>query len=133
MENNYLHSDITSIIIKAFYIVYNKLGYGFLEKVYRNALVIELRRQGLNCIINLAISVYYDNYKVGFHVADIIVNECVIVETKTAENLCKEDEAQLVNYLKSTEIEVGILLNFGKKPQFRRKVFSSDFKKLNRS
>lgn len=132
MGKNYLHSDITSIIIKAFFIVYNKLGYGFLEKVYRNALVIELRKQGLNCIINLAIDVYYDDYKVGFYIADIIVNGCVIVETKTAENLCKEDEAQLVNYLKATDIEVGLLLNFGKKAQFRRKVFSSEFKRLNR-
>ena len=131
MRKNYLHSDITSIIIKAFFIVYNKLGYGFLEKVYRNALVIELRKQGLDCIINFAIDVYYEDYKVGFYIADIIVNKYVIVETKTAENLCVQDEAQLVNYLKATEIEAGLLLNIGKRPQFKRKVFSSEFKYLN--
>ena len=128
MGNNYLYSDITSLIIKGFFTVYNKLGFGFLEKVYQNALIIELRRLGLDCTCNFAIDVYYDNFKVGFYVADILINKCVIVEIKAAEGLCPEHEAQLVNYLKATDIEVGLLLNFGKKAEFRRKVFSKEFK-----
>lgn len=133
MANNYLHSDTTALIIKAFFKVYNKLGYGFLEKVYQNALLIELRMPGLDCIPNFGIHVYYDNWEVGFYVSDIIVNKCVIVENKVSITLCEEDEAQLVNYLKATEIEVGLLLNFGKKPQFRRKVFSNEFKDHHQS
>jgi len=133
MADNYLHSDITSLIIKAFYKVYNQLGYGFLEKVYQNALLIELRRLQLECQPSFPIDVFYENYKVGFYIADIIVNNCVIIEVKAAECLCEEHEAQLTNYLKATDIEVGILLNFGKKAEFKRKVFSKEYKKLNSS
>jgi len=128
MANNYLHSELTSLIIKAFYTVYNRLGFGFLEKVYQNALLIELRKYGLECVANRPVDVFYDDCKVGLYYADIIVNSCVIIENKAAENLCEEHEAQLVNYLKVTEIEVGMLLNFGKKPAFKRKVFSKEFK-----
>lgn len=125
---NYLHSEITSTIIKACFIVYNKLGFGFLEKVYRNALAIELRKLGLYCEVNYPIDVLYDGCKVGFYIADIVVNNAVIIETKAAEGLREEHEAQLVNYLKAIDIEVGLLLNFGKKPEFRRKVFSNQLK-----
>jgi GxxExxY protein len=128
MSSNYLHSNITSEIIKAFYVVYNKLGYGFLEKVYQNALLIELRKLYLDCKPAYPIDVYYDDQKVGFYIADIIVDNCVIIEIKAAESLCEEHEAQLVNYLRATNIEVGILLNFGKKASFKRKVFSKEFK-----
>lgn len=131
MINNYAHSEITELIIKAFFTVYNKLGYGFLEKVYENALVIELRKLGLYVLSQHQIKVFYDDEQVGFYVADLMVNDCVIVEIKAAENLCEEHEAQLTNYLKATETEVGLLLNFGKKPEFKRKVFSSEYKKLN--
>ncbi len=133
MSDNYKHSDITGIIIKAFYNVYNQLGYGFLEKVYENALLIELRKLGLECVAQYPIEVFYDNLKVGFYIADIIVNNCVIVEIKAAETLCEEHEAQLTNYLKATDVEVGLLLNFGKKIEFKRKVFSSEFKNPNKS
>ncbi len=129
MADNFLHSDLTSQIIKGFYNVYNELGYGFLEKVYENAVLIELRKQGLNCISQQPIEVYYNNCKVGFYIADIIVENSVIIEIKAAESLCEEHEAQLTNYLKATTIEVGLLLNFGKKAQFKRKVFSSEYKK----
>ena len=128
-NKNYIHSDITEKIIKAFYNVYNKLGYGFLEKVYENAMLIELKKFGLDCRNQFPIKVYYDEKNVGEYFADIIVNDYVIVELKAAENLCEEHECQLVNYLKATEIEVGLLLNFGKEPQMKRKVLTRDHKK----
>ncbi len=133
MTDNYKHSVITALIIKAFYNVYNQLGYGFLEKVYENALLIELRKLGLDGVPQYQVEVYYDNAKVGFYIADIIVNKCVIIEVKAATAICEEHEAQLTNYLKATDIEVGILLNFGKTPEFKRKVFSSEYKNLNKS
>lgn len=128
MPNNYLHSDLTAVIIKNFYKVYNKLGHGFLEKVYQNSLLLELRNRGLDCIPLCPIDVFYDSYKVGFYIADIIVEGCVIVEIKAMESLREEHEAQLVNYLKATNIEVGLLLNFGGKPEFKRRVFSKEYK-----
>ncbi len=120
-----LHKGITEKILKAFYNVYNTLGYGFLEKVYENALLIELRKMGLFCISQEQIKVYYENEQVGFYIADIIVNSSVIIEVKAVESLCEEHEFQLINYLKAMEIEVGLLLNFGKTPQFKRKVFQN--------
>lgn len=133
MSDNYKHSDITGIIIKAFYNVYNQLGYGFLEKVYENALLIELKKFNLECISQSPIEVFYDDVKVGFYIADIIVNNSVIIEVKAAQALCEEHEAQLTNYLRATDIEVGLLLNLGGKPEFKRKVFSKEFKNLNKS
>ncbi len=133
MSDNYLHSDKTSTIIKAFYNVYNKMGHGFLEKVYENALLIELRKLGLDCSPQFPIEVFYDDLKVGFYIADIIVNNCVIIEIKASEGICEEHEAQLTNYLRATDIEVGLLLNFGKKAEFKRKVFSTEFKNLKKS
>jgi GxxExxY protein len=125
---SFLHSDITEKIIGAYYRVYNNLGFGFLEKVYENAMVIELRREGLFIKVQQAIKVFYEGEEIGFYVADIVVNDSVIIEIKAAESLCEEHEAQLLNYLKATEIEVGILLNFGKKAELKRKVFSSEYK-----
>lgn len=133
MTDNYKYADITGVVIKAFYNVYNKLGYGFLEKVYENAMQIELKKLGLECSAQHPIEVFYDDLKVGFYIADIIINECVIVEIKAAESLCEEHEAQLTNYLKATDIEVGLLLNFGKKIEFKRKVFSTEYKNLKKS
>ncbi len=133
MSDNYLHSDITALVIKAFYNVYNKLGYGFLEKVYENSLLIELRKSGLSCKAQQQIKVFYDDDEVGFYIADIVINDCVIIEVKAAESLCEMHEAQLINYLKATEIEVGLLLNFGKNAELKRKVFSSEFKNLNKN
>ncbi|HEX7358643.1 MAG TPA: GxxExxY protein [Ignavibacteriaceae bacterium] len=123
------HQDITEKIIKGFYNVYNILGYGFLEKVYENALLIELKSLGLNCVKQKPISVYFKEKLVGEYFADIIVDGCVILELKAAEGIIEEHEAQLLNYLKATEIEVGLLLNFGKKPQFKRQIFENQFKK----
>jgi GxxExxY protein len=125
-----LHKDITDKIIKAFYTVYNELGFGFLEKVYENALFLELVKIGLYCEKQKQIKVYYNGQIVGEYFSDIIVNGCVIAELKAAESLCEEHESQLINYLKATEIEVGLLLNFGKKPEFKRKIFTNDKKKF---
>ena len=128
MTENYLYSDITETIIKCYYKVYNKLGYGFLEEVYERALLIELGKEGYKCLQQCPVDVYYESDIVGYYLADIIVNGKIIIEIKAAENLSEAHEAQLTNYLKATEIEVGLLLNFGKKPAFKRRVFSSGFK-----
>src|SRR5688572_15216497 len=114
MGDNYLHSDLTGQIINSFYTVYNSLGYGFMEKVYENALLIELKSQRLYSVNQIPIKVFYKNQQVGFYIADIIVENCVILELKAAEVICEEHEHILINYLKSTDIEVGLLLNFGK-------------------
>ena len=120
-----LHKNITDIILKSYYKVFNNLGYGFLEKVYENALFYELKKQGLVCEKQKPIKVYYDEIQVGEYYADIIVNECIIIELKAAESLAEEHEFQLINYLKATDIEVGLVLNFGKNPQFKRKIFTN--------
>ncbi len=133
MDNNYLHSEITEKIIKAFYNVYNQLGYGFLEKVYEHAMMIELPKFGLSSKNQFPIKVHYDNNCIGEYFADIIVNDLVIIELKAAENICDEHECQLVNYLKATDIEVGLLLNFGKTPQIRRKVLTREYKNPTKS
>ena len=127
--NNYLHSNITKKVIRAYYNVYNILGYGFLEKVYENALLIELRKQNLKCESQRSIEVYYDNQQVGLYYADIVVESKVIIELKAAEILTEEHEIQLVNYLKATDAEVGLLLIFGREAELSRKVLSNEFKK----
>ena len=132
-SDNFLHSEITKQIIKAYFKVYNKLGYGFLEKVYENAMMIELKRLDLICEKQKSLNVSYDGLIICEYYADIIVNERVIIELKAAENLCPEHECQLVNYLKASEIEVGILLNFGKRPEFKRRVLTAEYKNLNKS
>lgn len=130
MSENFKHNEITALIIKAFYHVYNVLGYGFLEKVYEKALILELRKSGLQAASQVPLKVFYEGTEVGNYFADIIVNECVIIELKAGEGLVEEHEAQLINYLRATNIEVGLLLIFGIKPQFKRKVFSNQFKTL---
>ena len=120
-----LHRDITNKIIKAFYNVYNSLGYGFLEKVYENAMMIELRKMDLQVQKQVPIKVYYEEQLVGQYYADIMVEETIIVELKAAEGLCEEHEFQLINYLKATELEISLLINFGKTPQFKRKIFTN--------
>jgi len=129
MSKNYLHSDVTEKAIRAFYRA-NNLGFGFLEKVYENAMVIELIKEGLFVKAQQPIKVFYEEKEIGFYIADIVINDCVILEIKAAEALCEEHEAQLLNYLKATEIEVGLLLNFGKKAEIKRKVFSAEFKPI---
>ncbi len=124
---NLKHSEITGKVIKAFYKVYNTLGYGFLEKVYENAMLIELKKMGLKCSNQLPVIVYYDDLIVGDFVADILVEELVIVELKAIEALASIHETKLVNYLKATELEVGLLLNFGPKPVFKRRILTQEY------
>ncbi|MDZ7291694.1 MAG: GxxExxY protein [candidate division KSB1 bacterium] len=123
-----LHEDITEKIIQAFYKVYNTLGYGSLEKVYENAVAIELRKMGFKVEQQKRIKVYYEGQEVGNYESDLVVENLVIVETKAKESLREEHEAQLVNYLRAPKKEVGLVLNFGKKPEFRRKIFANDLK-----
>jgi GxxExxY protein len=119
------YEDLTERIIAAFYHVYNVLGWGFLEKVYRNALHHELMKRGLSSVQNQKIDVFYDGVHVGAYFADLVVDNLVILELKAAEQMCPDHEAQLLNYLKATNIDVGLLLNYGPKPQIRRKVFET--------
>lgn len=121
----YLHQELTSKIISCFYKVYNTLGFGFLEKVYENAMLIELNESGLTTERQKPISVFYNEKLVGEYFADLIVDSKVIIELKAAESLIEEHELQLINYLKATDVEVGLLLNFGKKPEVRRKILSN--------
>ena len=119
-----LYKQLTGEIIEAFYKVYNKLGYGFLEKVYENALLEEFRMRDLKTSQQYPISVYYNRKMVGEYYADIIVDEKIILELKASEKLCKSHEFQLINYLRATDIQVGLLLNFGRTPQFSRKIYT---------
>ncbi len=121
-----LYSEMTDKIINSFYKVYNVLGYGFLEKVYENSLVIELKSAGFKVLQQQNIKVYYENQIVGDYFADIIVNDLIILEIKAAEGLRDENKAQLINYLKATNKQVGLLFNFGKKPDFKRAIFSNE-------
>lgn len=115
-------AELTELIICCFYNVYNRLGVGFLEKVYENALLIELRKSGLEAASQQPISVYYDSQLVGEYFADIVVENKVIIELKVVAALTDAHEAQLLNYLKATNFKVGLLLNFGPEPQIKRKV-----------
>jgi GxxExxY protein len=124
------HEELTEKIIGCFYTVYNKSGYGFLEKNYENAMMIELKKAGLTGVKQKGITVFYDGEVIGEYFADVVVNETVILELKSAESLIPDHEYQLLNYLKATEIEVGLLFNFGKSPQIKRKVFSNSVKSL---
>ncbi len=119
------YRSLTEKIIGIFYAVYNKLGYGFLEKVYENAMVIECEKEGIPVAAQAPISVLYDGKIIGEYFADLLVDDRVIVEIKASKILAPENEAQLLNYLKATKIEVGLLLNFGPKPQVKRKVFDN--------
>ncbi len=124
-----LQEEITDKIIKSYFKVYNTLGYGFLEKVYENALAIELRKIGLDVKCQFPISVIYENEIVGDYYADIIVNDIVVLELKATKEISEENECQLINYLKATNIELGLLLNFGKEAEFRRKIFMNKYKR----
>ncbi|NLU40553.1 MAG: GxxExxY protein, partial [Bacteroidales bacterium] len=125
MKEEYLHKELTAEIINRFYKVYNTLGYGFLEKVYEKALKYELEKAGLHVERQKPINVYYETELVGEYFADLLVENKVIIELKAAETFCEEHENQLINYLKATDIEVGLLVNFGKRPEIKRKIFSN--------
>ncbi|MCK4321685.1 GxxExxY protein [candidate division WOR-3 bacterium] len=122
------YKNLTERIIKVFYKVYNNLGYGFLEKVYESAMMLELKKSGIPALAQFPIDVTYAGETIGEYFADILVDNKVIVEVKAAKSLVEENEAQLLNYLKATRIEVGLLLNFGSKPEIKRKAFDNSRK-----
>jgi GxxExxY protein len=119
------HVELTEKIIKIFYKVYNTLGYGFLEKIYENAMMIEFRKEGIPAVSQSPIKVLYEDEIIGEYFADVLVDRKVILEIKAAKNLVTDHEAQILNYLKATDIEVGLLLNFGPEPVVKRKVFDN--------
>ena len=123
MDTEYKHSETTEKIIGAAYDVYNILGFGFMEKVYENALALELKERGLHVVQQQPIPVLYRGHVVGDYAADLVVDGRVIVEVKAVSSLSKVHEVQLVNYLKATEIEVGLLMNFGTELEFKRRIF----------
>ncbi len=120
-------NDITGRTLRAFYTVYNTLGFGFLEKVYERAMIIELQRVGLHGRSQVPLKVHYFGQDVGDYFADLIIENVLVVELKAAESLSPEHEAQLLNYLRATDIEYGLLLNFGKTPQIKRKVWTKSY------
>ncbi len=129
MDTNLKHKELTDKILYAFFKkVYARLGYGFLEKVYENAMAIELRRMGLNVEPQAKIDVFYEGEIVGEYFADLLIEGSVIVELKAGHAISDDHEAQLLNYLRATPYEVGLVLNFGPKPDFRRKAFDNDRK-----
>ena len=128
-HSNFKHRDLTQKIIGVFYQVYNELGHGFLESVYENAMAIALREAGVPAAQQAPITVRFRGQIVGDFRADLLVEGAVVVELKAASGIDPAHEAQLLNYLRATEIEVGLLLNFGPKPQFKRLVFDNERKK----
>lgn len=124
------HAELTDRIIGVYYDVYNELGYGFLESVYEESMAIALRAEGLGIHRQVAVPVLFRGYQVGDFRADLLVENKVLLELKSARTLDRSHEAQLLHYLRATEIEIGLLLNFGEKPQFRRLLFDNDRKKI---
>ena len=122
------HSDLSEKVIKIFYQVHTELGYGFSEKIYQKAFGIAMREIGLKVDEQVAINVYYHGEVVGEYFADMLVNEVILLELKSVNSILDEHEAQLLNYLKATEIEVGYVMNFGKSATFERKVFDNERK-----
>jgi len=122
------YEEITDKVIKVFYKVYNTLGYGFLEKVYERAMIIEFKKIGLQYSNQYPVKVYYEEEIIGDYIADFIVEDKIIVEIKAIKALSRQDENQLLNYLTSTDKEVGLLLNYGKIPKIKRKVYDNELK-----
>ena len=124
------HSKLTDEIIGAFYSVYNELGHGFLESTYASSLMVAFEESGLSAEREVPVPVFFHGRKVGQYYADLIVGDIVLVELKAARTLESAHEAQLLHYLRATQIEVGLLLNFGERPQFRRLLFDHARKKI---
>ncbi len=130
-ERRYKYSELTEQIIGIFYEVYNELGAGFLEKVYEEAMMVIFRERGIAFQQQASIPVWFHGQQIGFYDADLVVNGVVLLELKACKALDSSHEAQLLHYLRSTEIEIGLLLNFGPKPQIRRLAFENERKKIS--
>jgi len=124
------HADLTEKIIGVFYDVYNELGYGFLESTYSEAMIVALQEAGLSAQREVSVPVWFRGTKVGQYFADLLVADMILIELKAARGIERAHEAQLLHYLRATEIEVGLLLNFGMRPQFRRLLFDNSRKKI---
>jgi GxxExxY protein len=125
-----LYGELTESLIGVFYDVYNELGHGFLESVYQKAMLIALRERGFRVEQEVPIQVTFRGQSVGNFYADILVNDRILLELKAAKTLDNSHEAQLLHYLRATDIEIGLLLNFGTKPQFKRLLFDNYRKKI---
>ena len=129
-KHGFKHKDITDKIIRVFYEIYNELGRGFLESVYERSLEIALNSLGLKVCRQIQIPVWFRGKPVGDFTADMLIENCVLSELKAARSLDSSHQAQLLNYLRATEIEVGLLLNFGLKPEFKRLIFDNPRKAI---
>jgi GxxExxY protein len=129
-KHGFKHGEITQRIIRVFFDVYNELGYGFLESVYEKSLQIALTASGLKALPQIDIRVSFRGQRVGNFTADMLVEDCVLLELKAAKAMDSSHTAQLLNYLRATNIEVGLILNFGLKPEFKRLLFDNPRKSI---
>ena len=129
-NHGFKHGEITQKVIGVFYEVYNELGHGFLESVYEKSLEIALNSMGVGVRRQIEIPVSFRGQNVGIFTADMLVEDCVLLELKAARSLDTSHVAQLLNYLRATDIEVGLLLNFGLKPEFKRLLFDNPRKSI---
>jgi GxxExxY protein len=127
-EKKYLHSDDTGTVLKAFYSVYNQLGHGFSERIYKEALSFDLRELAIKYEQEKPIKIYYSGIEIGEEICDFVVNSRILVEIECKPEVSFDDENRLLNLLKSSDYEVGLLLNFGKIPHQRRKIFTNNLK-----
>ena len=131
MNTDLRHFGLTQRIIAVFYEVYNELGHGFLESVYQESLILALKDVGLTAQSPIEIPVWFRGHQVGKFEGDVLVEKCVLLELKAARTLDSSHKAQLLNYLRATEIEIGLLLNFGVKPEFKRLIYDNPRKKAH--
>ena len=120
------HRELSNKIITAAYAVHKELGNGFVEKVYKNALAVELQENSINCALEVPLRVLYHEKTVGDYCADMIVDNKIIVEVKAVSDLARVHEVQLVNYLKATGLQIGLLINFGESVKVKRRIFGYD-------
>jgi GxxExxY protein len=125
MNADFKYAVLTQKIIGVFFDVYNELGTGFLESVYQKSLAIALESAGLQTCCRIDIPVWFRGHQVGQFEADMLVEKCVLLELKVARALDSTHQAQLLNYLRATDIDVGLLLNFGAKPEFKRLAYDN--------
>lgn len=131
MNTDLRHFELTQRIIAVFYEVYNELGHGFLESVYQESLILALKDVGLTAQSPIEIPVWFRGHQVGKFEGDVLVEKCVLLELKAARTLDSSHKAQLLNYLRATEIEIGLLLNFGVKPEIKRLIYDNPRKKAH--
>ena len=130
MNADLKHRELTQKIIGVFYEVYNELGRGFLESVYQKSLILALTETGLIVHSPVDIPVWFRGHRVGDFEGDVLVDKCVLLELKAVRTLDSSHEAQLLNYLRATNIEVGLLLNFGARPEFKRLAYDNSRKRI---